>query len=149
MNIGQKIRAARQEKKITQAELSRGIITRNMLCAIEGGNANPSLDTLIKLAERLNLPPAYLLSDEDDIFFYKKASEIEKITAAIKTKNFKAALERALSLGGIDDEIAYIIAYSHFKLAESSVRLGSLDSAKRHIKEFLSYREKTVYDTRI
>ena len=146
MKIGQKIRAARRERKLTQAELSRDIITRNMLCAIEAGTANPSLDTLSRLAEKLDLPISYLLSEEDDLFFYKKASAIEKITSALKAGNYKAASERAKSLGGIDDEIAYIIAYSAFKLAEASVKLGSLDSAKRYIAEFLQYREKTVYN---
>ena len=146
MNIGQKIKTARREKKLTQADLSKNIITRNMLCAIENGNATPSLDTLIKIAERLELPVSYLVSENEDMFLYKKSESINKITSALKAKNYKAAIERALSLGKLDDEIAYIVAFSNFKLAESAVKLGSLQSASLYLKEFKNYRKYTVYD---
>lgn len=146
MNIGEKIRSVRRERKLTQAELGRGIVTRNMLCAIENGNANPSLDTLIKIADRLGIPAAYFLSENDDIFFYKKSAEIEKITAALKAKNYKSAIERALSLGRLDDEIAYVLAYSSFKLAEASVKNGALDSTKKYLLDFKKYKEGTAYD---
>ena len=53
MNIGNKIKTARKSKNMTQTELGRGIVTRNMLSAIESGKAKPSLDTLIKIAEKI------------------------------------------------------------------------------------------------
>ena len=146
MNVGQKIKDARREKGMTQAELSKNIVTRNMLCAIENGSANPSLDTLLKIAERLKLPASYLLSENDDILLYKKSSEIGKITAALKAKNYKSAIERATSLGQLDDEVAYVLAFSNFKLGEAAVKLGQLESASRYLQEFKRYRQHTVYD---
>lgn len=146
MNIGNKIKNARKSKKLTQAELSHGIVTRNMLCAIESGSANPSLDTLIKIAERLELPPSYFLSESEDVYFYKKSQEIDKIIGALKAKNYKAVIERAEALGGIDDEIAYLLAYSYFKLAENSAKIGSFESAALQIQKFTEYKAQTSYD---
>ena len=146
MNIGIKIRNARKNKKLTQAQLSRGIVTRNMLCAIESGTANPSLDTLVKIAERLEIPPSYFLSESDDVYFYKKSQEIDKILSALRAKNYKAVIERAEALGGIDDEIAYLLAYSYFKLAENSAKTGSFESAALQLNKFAEYKEKTSYD---
>ena len=146
MKIGEKIKAARKALRMTQAELSRGIITRNMLCSIESGTANPSLDTLIKLSERLSLPASYFISEGDDLFFYKKAREIEKIRLALKSLNYKSAIERALSLGDVDDEISYILAYSYFKLAEDAVKNGSLESVLRYLDEFSKYKKNTAYN---
>lgn len=149
MNIGNKIKAARKSKKLTQAELSRGIVTRNMLCAIESGTANPSLDTLVKIAEKLKLPPSYFLSESEDVYFYKKSQEIDKILSALKAKNYKAVIERAEALGGLDDEIAYILAYSYFKSAESSAKNGAFESVATYLKKFNEYKEKTCYDLSI
>ena len=146
MNIGEKIKSLRKSRGLTQAELGKNIVTRNMLCAIENGNANPSLDTLIKIAERLDVPAAYLLSDDEDVSIYRKNEKLKKITAAMAQKNYKWARELLLSIGTSDDEIAYLIAYSSFKLAEVAVKNGSLKSAKSYLVEFNLYRKKTVYD---
>lgn len=146
MNIGNKIKNARKSKKLTQAELSRGIVTRNMLCAIENGTANPSLDTLMKIAEKLELPPSYFLSESEDVYFYKKSQEIDKIIGALRAKNYKSLIERAEALGGIDDEIAYLLAYSYFKLAENSAKIGSFESVAIQLKKFEEYKSKTSYD---
>ena len=146
MNIGEKIKTARKAKKMTQTELSRGIVTRNMLSAIESGTANPSLDTLVKLSEKLSLPASYFLSENDDIYFYKKAQEMDKIIAALKAKNYKSAIDRALSLGARDDEISYILAYSYFKLAENAVKNGALESVTLYLEKFNECKQSTEYD---
>ena len=44
--IGKAIRELRKDKKLTQAQLAQGIVTRNMLSLIENGSATPSLQTL-------------------------------------------------------------------------------------------------------
>ena len=63
MNLGEKIRAARIEKNMTQSDVASDKITRNMLSAIESGKATPSLDTLMYISAKLELPIHYLLSD--------------------------------------------------------------------------------------
>ena len=64
MNMGQKLRAARLEKGLSQRQLSENLITRNMLSQIENGSAKPSLPTLQALAQRLEKPVQFFLGEE-------------------------------------------------------------------------------------
>lgn len=63
MTLGQKIKAARLERGLTQKELVGDAITRNMLSKIENDAATPSVHTLEFLAGALDLPTGYFLSD--------------------------------------------------------------------------------------
>lgn len=64
MELGEKLRQARLEAGLSQRQLCGEIITRNMLSLIEHGVANPSMDTLRFLAERLGKPVSYFLEEE-------------------------------------------------------------------------------------
>lgn len=63
MDLGQKLRAARLEKGLSQRQLSENLITRNMLSQIENGSAKPSLPTLQALAQRLEKPVQFFLEE--------------------------------------------------------------------------------------
>ncbi len=65
MTLGQKIRAARIERSMTQKQLVGDQITRNMLSKIENDSATPSVRTLEYLAGRLGLNAGYFLSELD------------------------------------------------------------------------------------
>ena len=52
MELGQKLRLARQEAGLSQRQLCGEVITRNMLSQIENGSAKPSMETLRYLAGR-------------------------------------------------------------------------------------------------
>ena len=56
MNLGEKIKAARLERHMTQKDVVGDYITRNMLSKIENGSATPSVKTLEYLAGALGLP---------------------------------------------------------------------------------------------
>jgi len=62
MKIGERIKAIRTSKCITQKQLVGDHITRNMLSRIENGAAMPSVPTIMYLAEKLNVPVGFLLS---------------------------------------------------------------------------------------
>ena len=64
MELGEKIRLARQEAGLSQRQLCGDTITRNMLSLIEHGSARPSMDTLRYLAGRLGKPISYFLEEE-------------------------------------------------------------------------------------
>ena len=54
--IGRQIRLRRQEQNISQEKLSELIdISPRHMCTIENGKSFPSIDTLVKIAEILNL----------------------------------------------------------------------------------------------
>lgn len=63
MELGAKIREARNELGLSQRQLCGDRITRNMLSLIESGSARPSMDTLTFLAERLGRPVSYFLDE--------------------------------------------------------------------------------------
>lgn len=62
MTLGQKIKAARLDRGMTQKELVGDAITRNMLSKIENDSATPSVRTLEYLAQALDLPTGYFLA---------------------------------------------------------------------------------------
>lgn len=64
MELGQRIRQARQEMGLSQRQLCGEEITRNMLSQIENGSARPSMDTLRYFAGRLGKPVSWFLEEE-------------------------------------------------------------------------------------
>lgn len=63
MELGERLRQARLEAGLSQRQLCREEITRNMLSQIENGSARPSMDTLRTLASRLGKPVSFFLEE--------------------------------------------------------------------------------------
>lgn len=62
--LGKRIREERKKLNLTQALLAEDIdISDTYMGAIERGERSPTLDTLVKLANRLGVTIDYLLSD--------------------------------------------------------------------------------------
>lgn len=59
--LGERIRAARQERKLTQDELARDTFSKSYVSAVELGKIHPSIKALRILARRLQLPASYFL----------------------------------------------------------------------------------------
>lgn len=86
MELGEKIRQARQARGLSQRQLCGEEITRNMLSLIENGAAKPSMKTLALLAERLGKPMSYFLDET--------APDPEQLlTSADNLRKAKQALE--------------------------------------------------------
>ena len=64
MELGQKLKHARQAAGLSQRQLCGDVITRNMLSQIENGNAQPSMATLQHLAKQLGKPVSFFLDEE-------------------------------------------------------------------------------------
>ena len=93
MELGEKLRLARQEAGLSQRQLCGEIITRNMLSQIEHGTARPSMDTLRLLASRLGKPVSFFL-DEDAVVsanqaLMEQARKAEPAEARLILKNFQ------------------------------------------------------------
>ena len=147
MTLGQKIRKLRNEKRITQDVLCNGKITRNMLSEIECDKASPSLGTLNYIAQRLDIPISYLLSEDDSTFAFEKQKIIDEVKTQFGLKNYKRCVEILNRLQETDDELAYILSYCHFEIGRASVLRGSLTSGLDSLKIANKYAEKTIYDT--
>ncbi|RAT09267.1 transcriptional regulator [Bacillus cereus] len=78
--LGEKIKALRKEKKLTQTELAGSELTKSMLSQIENGKATPSMKTLKYIAEKLECEPSFLLEEDEG----KIVELIQKMEPLIK-----------------------------------------------------------------
>ncbi len=148
MNIGEKIRDLRLAKLMTQSELVGTHMTRNMLSCIENGTANPSLSTILYIANRLNVPAGFLLAEEGDEIVYRKMNNFANIKSAYIAGDLRGC--RSLCLSGCpepDDEISLLLADCDAGIAAEEFWRGRLRSSCRFFDEALSYAEKTMFRT--
>lgn len=148
MSIGDKIRSARLNKHMTQAEVAADKITRNMLSAIESGKASPSLETLYHIANKLDLKISYLLSEDIDESVYKKTHLMPEIKKAYVNGNYAYCISLIGQISDIDDELSYILAHCNFKLGVTAAMKGSFLTAEKRLLMASEYASKTVYDTK-
>ena len=148
MNIGEKIRSARLDNNMTQAQVAGDKITRNMLSAIESGKASPSLDTLYYIANKLDLKISYLLSEEIDELAYRKNKLMPEIRKAYANKNYAYCISLIEDVDGMDDELSYIHAYCNFELGIIAAMKGSFLTAEKQFTSALEFASKTIYDTK-
>ncbi|GAB6492966.1 XRE family transcriptional regulator [Bacillus sp. UMTAT18] len=78
--LGEKIKALRKEKKLTQTALAGSELTKSMLSQIENGKATPSMKTLQYIAEKLECEPSFLLEEDEG----KIVELIQKMEPLIK-----------------------------------------------------------------
>ena len=147
MNIGKKICECRKSTGVTQKDLCGEKITRNMLSAIENGRATPSLDTLLYIADKLDVPLSYLLDDSSDLWQLKKASAIAIIQKAYKDERYSDCIKLISDLEGCDDELALMLAFSYFEVAKQSLFRGTLLTAHEQLELSKKYCDLTIYDT--
>lgn len=146
MNVGEKIRALRQSKMMTQTELAGTKITRNMLSCIENGAAQPSLSTVVYLAERLGVPVGFLLAEKKEEPFYRKMNRLENIKQAFREQDWEGCKSMCLSVSGEpDDELCMLLARSNLGIAEETFWKGKLHTACRYFDEAIAYDQKTFY----
>ena len=146
MTLGQKIRALRKEKKLTQSALAGSEITRNMLSRIESDDALPSLPTLLYLAKRLHVPAGYFLSENASLLTYQK----EELLPSLKLWYSRGSYKEVVRLyqrdfTDADDELAYLVAVSATECAKDAIHRGTLKTAGEYLALAKEMTEKTIY----
>lgn len=126
MELGEKLRRARQEAGLSQREVCGEVITRNMLSLIEHGTAKPSMTTLRYLAGQLGKPVSFFL-DED----VTASPNGETMSAARRFYDggaYAAAAKALEHYRGPDElydrEAALLLALSRLGWAEELLREG-------------------------
>ena len=85
--IGSRIKAARESKKLTQEELAELTgLTNNYISNIERTRSKPSIETLVKICNALEVTPDYILLDS---VYASKEYIMDEIAVKLKkcTKN--------------------------------------------------------------
>lgn len=147
MTIGEKIKALRKEKGLTQSALASGIVTRNMLSLIESGSARPSLGTTKEFAERLGVPVEYLISESDNVASFSKMDTIRNVRSLLKSGKHAECLVEAESLGECDDETALIMMKCCLALGAEAFKARKLKAALDYFTRATDYAKKTAYAT--
>ncbi len=146
MTLGQKIKAARLEKGLTQREVVGDCITRNMLSKIENDAATPSVRTLEYLAKVLDLPPGYLLEDAvsparsvpDGLDEAREAFREQRWLDCIDILDHNKA-------AAASDEGYLLYARSGASAAISASKEGNLTDAHRLAEIAYYYNQKGLY----
>lgn len=145
MDVGNKIKQIRQYKKLTQAELAEGIVTRNMLSAIENSKALPSLTVLKMLADKLQVSCDLLLSDEeihiDEIVCMEK--KIPQMRKLFSSKKYSDVVCLGTDIAFWDNfELKYMMGISYFKLSMDAFFDGNKELFPVYISNAKEYLKK-------
>ncbi len=131
MELGQKLRAARQEAGLSQRELCGEKITRNMLSQIENGAARPSMDTLQYLAGRLGKSVSFFLEDGA---IDPEQLRLEQARAAFGAGDYEQVLEQLADRQpnpATDWEAELLAALACLGAAEQALAQGRLPYAQQ------------------
>lgn len=128
LHIGERIKAIRNRKGITQAELVGDSVTRNMLSRIENGAALPSLPTLCAIAEGLDIPVGALLGDLED---YENRKLSDEIRGLLKSKKYAKIIElyNASEQKAPDSDLSELMGIAHLGMARELFLRGKLSAA--------------------
>ena len=148
MKLGEKIKALRRERGMTQARLAGERITRNMLCEIEKGKASPSLDTLHYLAGALGVPAAFLLDESEDAAGYYRREALPRIRTLYRAGEYAECIRLCEGLpGDPDDELNLILAHCAVSEGKRAFRTGNMETALVYFNDAAAYAQKTAYPT--
>jgi HTH-type transcriptional regulator, quorum sensing regulator NprR len=135
--LGQKIRELRIRKGLTQSDLSAGLVTPSMISQIESDKANPSHNLLGAIAEKLDTPIEYFLTDTETqmekVSVYKIAKALMANKEYLKAIPMLEELEENPSPHVSSIDVAYDLAECYMNIgeyAQATERFESvLDSA--------------------
>lgn len=145
MKLGEKIRQARLNAGLTQAELAGDFITRNMLSQIENSLAMPSLQTAMYIADKLGIDAGILLSDGDDsgaYFFTRKLPEIKR---ALVDGDCDRVIE--LCQAETCDEAYLILGECYIKKAYQLYDRGKLRQSLKAAESAVKYASRGFYSS--
>ncbi len=148
MKLGDKIKELRLQRGLTQASLAGEHMTRSMLCEIEKGNANPSLQTLRYLSDELKVPLSYLIDDREDLQACRKREAMPRLYALYREKKFNECYREAEALPVTpDDELSLLLASSALECGKLAFFSGNMETATVFFEEAATYTKKTCYPT--
>ena len=138
MTLGQRIKALRKERAMTQSALCGTFMTRNMLSQIENDQASPSLATVCYIAEQLQIPVGYLLDKEVSPLVYRKAGLIELIRTAYADGRWQDCIDHCKQLSDFDDELALLLSDCYLQEGILAFHEGHMEIGRASCRERVS-----------
>ena len=146
MTLGQKIKAARLERGLTQKQVVGDQITRNMLSKIENDSATPSVRTLEFLAQALGLPASYFMTDTE----YSDGSSpdgLDDMRQAYRAGDYEHCLQLldTHEVAATTDEGYLLYTRAAAALARQAYMAGNLSAAKEYADSADYYNKEGLY----
>lgn len=149
LTLGEKIRRRRKQLHLTQAALAGEQITRILVSRIESGDINPSLETLRYLADRLDVPPGYLLTEEDDLLQFLLPRIKDTLRVCYKSGDNAGVFALCEEYDLHDDETNMILCECAVRSGRDAYECGDTAAAADWFDRALSYAEETAYHTEV
>ena len=147
MELGTRIRAARQELGLSQRQLCGEEITRNMLSQIENGSARPSMATLQYLAQKLGKPISWFL--EEETVTSPNRELLETVRGFYAAGEYSCVLEQQTLYQGpdpvFDGEWYLLQLLSHIEQAKKALSAGKAVYARGLLEKAQKFGSKTPY----
>ena len=147
MKLGEKIRSARLNAGMTQADLAGDFITRNMLSQIENGLAMPSLQTALYIADRLGVDAGILFSERDNREDYFLTRKLPLLKTHFQNGEYDKCIELCSEEAEGCDEACILLAESYIKKAYDNFDKGKLRQALKYGETAVKYASKSVYSS--
>lgn len=146
MTIGEKIKNLRTLRNMTQSDLAGEFTSRNMICQIERGSANPSLVTLQYLAKALSVDAGYFLTEDDDLQKYLTYAAMPAIRNALNEGHYRDCIRLCSPFSDSpDEEIRHILSICYLNCGKENYEVGYLESAKSDFLLAKQYSDNSLY----
>ena len=145
MELGARLRQARQEAGLSQRQLCGEKITRNMLSQIENGSARPSMDTLQYFARQLGKPVSFFLEEQPVL------SPNQQLMQQLRKAGSRQVLELLPGYREPDDQFDperfLLEALACLELAQQAIGEEKLPYARSLLQQAKQAGAKTPYYT--
>jgi transcriptional regulator with XRE-family HTH domain len=117
MVIGEKLKALRAQKNLSQGDVEKPTgLLRCYISRVENGHTVPSVDTLEKMAQALEVPMYRLFTDEDHIKKPNMPAEIIR-SPAVRSKQGRELRASAKLLSRMSDKDRALLLHLASKMA--------------------------------
>lgn len=130
VTLGQRIKAARRSRGMTQGELASGACSISFVSMVEHGRVRPSLSMLRMLAERLSMPLSRFLDGESAP---APAVQLQRAEALLRQHRFSEALE-AFEAARIRGDSVHR-ARCELGIGQALTGLRRFELAERHLRQ--------------
>jgi transcriptional regulator with XRE-family HTH domain len=140
--LGDRVRAARHETGLSQAQLAGDELTKGFISQIESGQVRPSIRSLQHIAAKLGRPLDYFLGDE--LLATSKRVTFHRLSAEAAAERLEWAAAEAAARAGLA-VVADVIERATFLriLASAALHLGRREEAFDRVSEALSLLDVT------
>lgn len=142
MTLGQKLKAARKARRMTQRELGAGTLSESFISMVEHDRVRPSLATLQILSERLGEPLTHFLADSPPIGDQADVA-VHRGEALLRQHRFTEALEAFSTAQGSAEASGDVNVRVRCEsgLGQSLAGIRQFDLARQHLEAALAMAE--------